>query len=742
MSADHTQFQSDEDIARAKDLSLQKTKPPATVPGYETQRFLGAGAYGEVWVGVDQTTGRRVAIKFYTHGSQIDWSLLSREVEKLAVLSADRYVVQLLDVGWDASPPYYVMDYIENGSLEDALVERGHFPTAEAVEMFEEIAVGLRHLHSKGVLHCDLKPANVLLDEDDKPRLADFGQSRLSHEQSPALGTLFYMAPEQADMNAVADARWDVYALGALLYRMLTGNPPHRTEENIDKIQAAKSLDDRLLAYRSAIKSSTPPTQHRHLSGVDRALADIVDRCVTADPKLRYPSVESVIEALHRRAEMRARRPLTILGLVLPFFLLFVMALFGLRGYRAAMSDSDRVVTRRVRESNEAHAQAVAANVAREMERYFHAVETVANDAEFVVDFEYASVALDELSQKLSDPDISQEEANRVRDEFLAHPARQPLQSRIEKVMDNPDFPPAASWVTVDHHGVHMADDFDKPPTSSPVGKNYAWRTYFTGLEEDMPRDERPPPGLHVTGTFPSPVFQSTATFTWKIAVSRSVMKGDQFLGVVALTVEMGSFTHSFLAGDANEQHSERHTVLVGGRAKLGAILQHPLFATASKKELREFSDDQYNVSLDRDLGIRKNGGRRQLYRDPLGKAPGGEKFDRNWIAATVPVKIDRGRHRSNGNGDPIDTGLIVLVQEDYDAAIEPIHRLGERLVREGLVALTIVLVVIFSLWFFVVRILGREPSAGGRATDQRERNTPSPQSFPTLAAGKHESRQ
>ena len=102
------------------------------------------------------------------------------------------------------------------------------------------MAIGLVHAHGKGVLHCDLKPANILLDQDGKPRLADFGQSRLSTEQAPALGTMFYMAPEQADLEAVPDARWDVYALGALLYCMLTGGPPHRTGKTVDAIRARR----------------------------------------------------------------------------------------------------------------------------------------------------------------------------------------------------------------------------------------------------------------------------------------------------------------------------------------------------------------------------------------------------------------------------------------------------------------------------------------------------------------------
>ena len=267
MVFEHTQAQSTDEQQRALQLSLHRSQPPAQVPGYDARKFLGAGAYGEVWVAVDPTTGRQVAIKFYAHRGGLDWSLLSREVEKLAFLSADRYVVQLLDVGWDADPPYYVMEYVERGSLEELLKRRGKLSANLAVDLFRDIAIGLLHAHGKGVLHCDLKPANVLLDQDQKPRLADFGQSRLSHEQTPALGTLFYMAPEQASLNAVPDVRWDVYALGCLLYCMLTGSPPYRNKDAITEIETAADLDERLAKYREVIDRSPRPTAHRSVAG-------------------------------------------------------------------------------------------------------------------------------------------------------------------------------------------------------------------------------------------------------------------------------------------------------------------------------------------------------------------------------------------------------------------------------------------------------------------------------------------
>ncbi|MEL7267649.1 MAG: serine/threonine-protein kinase, partial [Planctomycetota bacterium] len=300
MNEDYTQQQSEGEQEDAQALSLQATTPPANVPGYRIERFLGAGAFGQVWVGRDLNTGRQVAIKFYLHRGGVNWSLLSREVKSLVQLSAGRHAVQVLEVGWDADPPYYVMEYLSNGSLEDRLKRVGRLPVDESVDLFRKICEGLNHSHGKGVLHCDLKPANIVLDDDDEPRLADFGQSRMSHDQTPALGTLFYMAPEQADLDASPDARWDVYALAAIMYRMLTGVVPYRDERLVNALDTADSLPERLRQYRRAIQNAPTPSAHYLISGVDRPLAQIIDRCLAKRPEDRYDNVQQVLADLSR----------------------------------------------------------------------------------------------------------------------------------------------------------------------------------------------------------------------------------------------------------------------------------------------------------------------------------------------------------------------------------------------------------------------------------------------------------
>ena len=322
------------------------------MPGYDLTRFLGSGAYGEVWIGLDRNTGRQVAVKFYQHRGGVDWALLSREVEKLVLLSADRYVVQLLDVGWQADPPFYVMEYIENGSLEQLIQKNDGRTVEQTVELFREIVVGLNHAHAKGILHCDLKPANVLLDQDATTAAGGFRPVATDARTDSVAGHAVLHGAGAGGLKAVPDARWDVYALGAILYCMLVGKPPHMSDELLRRIEAAPDLPSRLQRYRQWIASKKPPDEHRKVPGVDRALAGIVDRCLAPRPSKRFANVQEVLDALRARDQARARRPLLLLGVLGPLLLLAVMAYGGRNVYQSALQESDKAVTDKVYQSN------------------------------------------------------------------------------------------------------------------------------------------------------------------------------------------------------------------------------------------------------------------------------------------------------------------------------------------------------------------------------------------------------
>ncbi len=717
MAADSTEYQSFEQQREARQLSLRKTRPPSSVPNYHIDRFLGSGAYGEVWVATDRRTGRRVAIKFYTHRAGLDWPLLDREVEKLVFMAADRYVVQLLDVGRDAEPPYFVMEYIENGSLEDWLATHGPMPVDQAVQIFHEITVGLLHAHGRGILHCDLKPANVLLDQDHRPRLADFGQSRLTHEQTPSLGTLFYMAPEQAALDAMPDARWDVYALGAMLYAMLTGGPPHRTPEALQWLESAADLPERLRRYRRLIQESGPPQGHRRVPGIDRALVELIDHCLVADPKRRLANVQAVLDALLVRERSRARRPLVMLGFVGPLVLLMVMALFGWRGYVRAKTDSDEALTARALEKNHFAAKAVAGAAAQEIERYFWAVEEVARTPDLareLAELQQPDSPLAPLLLVLRDPNKNTEPLPE-RDALIQHSARQTVQNRIEQLLAQGPVANAASWFVTDAYGTQLAAAFKEETAANTVGQNYGWRTYFHGGARDDVRRSRlgtrelihyewPDPHRHIEHTHLSAPFQSKATNRWKVAISTPVLYQGQFVGVLAVTVDIGVFVHF-------EEGTEYFfAVLVDGRSgdSEGMILEHPLFEKILEHSGRlpdSFSRQRVDSQTLRAGGMTN-------YQDPLGLTPEGQSYRRRWIAAVAPV-IVRARHVENGQVQWVDTGLKVIVQEDYHATVGPVRQLGVRLLWEGFTALVVVVLVILTLWAIVLRAVRQDYRLG-----------------------------
>lgn len=700
MPLDYTQQQSSDDEQRSRQLSLKHNRPPIEIPGYKSERFLGAGAYGEVWVGLDKNTGRRVAIKFFAHRHGVDWSLLSREVEKLVFLSADRYVVQLMEVGWDSEPPYYVMEYIESGSLEDLLRDTGPLPLADAVEMFREICVGLSHAHGKGVLHCDLKPANILLDQDHRPRLADFGQSRLSSDQTPALGTLFYMAPEQADLAAVPDVRWDVYALGAIFHCILVGEPPHRSPEVANELESATDLPDRLARYRHAIQTAPPPQAHRRVHGIDRTLSEIIERCLAVNPDDRYANVQEIISALAQRQLARQRRPLIALGFVFPLLMLLVMAFFGWRGYQNAVVDTERLATDHAAENNAFAARLAAQQVAGEVADLFQIADDEANRRP-VFREAFEPVRNHELLAKLADPEADPQQIKAWRQEFFADKRRLALDDylrrRLEKHQRNPRL---ASIFVLDGEGTQVAAVFADGQPAGSVGRNLAFRSYFHGGPVDLNPRMRVSESLQpVTKTHLSNVFQSSTTGLWKVAVATPIREGSngdsQAIGMFVITINLSDLEFLQLV---QQDARERFAALVDGRdgEHQGLILQHPLFDELSQQG-KALPDSFRSLRVPLDENGELNDKR---YRDPLGESEFGKAYEGLWIASAVPVRLAGEKNRS---------GLVVLVQEDYLEVTGPVRQLASRLAREGVLALLVVLLVTALLWYAVLRLV-REP--------------------------------
>jgi hypothetical protein len=339
-----------DEIERAAGESRWDESSPGRVPpllpaGYQLTVLVGQGTFGEVWRGVN-AAGVQVAVKFLLHThDRARLHCLREETQKLALLHSDPRIVRLLEVNETATPPYFVMDFAEQGSLAFRL-EGGPLPARQALRLFRQVVEAMAYVHAKGIRHCDLKPGNILLDAAGRPRVADFGQAQLSVEPTTAaLGTFFYMAPEQARAERqVPDAAWDVYGLGALLYAMLTGAPPRYDRRFQAELEQTAHLPHRLERYRRWVETSPVPAAHRKVEGVDRDLAGIIDRCLAADPAARFRDAGDVLAALDARDRRRRSRPLVLFGIVAPLVLLVALVAAGLVGAyrtRAAVRQAD-----------------------------------------------------------------------------------------------------------------------------------------------------------------------------------------------------------------------------------------------------------------------------------------------------------------------------------------------------------------------------------------------------------------
>jgi eukaryotic-like serine/threonine-protein kinase len=327
-------------------------------PRYRSPQLAGRGAMGEIYVATDEVLGRRVAVKVLAERYARDEAIrrrFKREALAAARLSGEPGAVTIFDVGEWQGTPFIVMEYLGGGSLEDRLRDRGAQPPAQSLAWLEQAATALDAAHRRGVVHRDVKPANLLLDSRDDVHVADFGIASAAGLDSltltgTVLGTAGYLAPEQAQGGQAVPAS-DRYALAVVAYELLSGHRPF--ESDSPTIEAAAHLH-----------AAVPSIAERRRS-LPAELDWVFERALAKDPEARFASAAEFVAALRDRlmpfAGTTARipaRPLSTVAttrrlggrrVVLPAAALLVAAgLGGLLGVLLSGGGGSRVVTRQV----------------------------------------------------------------------------------------------------------------------------------------------------------------------------------------------------------------------------------------------------------------------------------------------------------------------------------------------------------------------------------------------------------
>jgi eukaryotic-like serine/threonine-protein kinase len=255
---------------------------------YEVIRPLGHGAMAVVDLARDVELDRPVALKRLAENLARDEDLRRRFLReaRLAARLAHPNIVRVFDVGLDGDRPFIAMEYVEGETLAELVARRRRLPAAEAAALGLQACAGLAAVHEAGLVHRDVKPQNLLLGRDGVLKLGDFGIA-LGEEGTrltlagTVLGTAGYLAPEQARGEQVSAAA-DIYAVGAVLYELLTGEPPRRP--------------DSLAALGHADAFRTPSLSGR--DGVPPALAAVVADCLAERPEERPPSAAALARRL------------------------------------------------------------------------------------------------------------------------------------------------------------------------------------------------------------------------------------------------------------------------------------------------------------------------------------------------------------------------------------------------------------------------------------------------------------
>jgi WD40 repeat protein/Tfp pilus assembly protein PilF len=270
------------------------------IPGYEVLGILGWGGMGVVYRAWQHQLNRMVALKMVHAGAQASPPVLARfrvEAEAVARLQHPN-IVQIHEVGQHAGCPFLVLELVEGRTLAQCLAGTPQ-SSQGAAEAVETMARAIQSAHRQGVVHRDLTPANILLTADGVPKITDFGLAKLviggenlRTQTGELLGTPSYMAPEQAaSRHHDVGAATDIYALGAVLYEMLTGRPPFKAESPIETLRQ--------------VVADEPVSPSRLRPKLARDLETICLKCLRKEPNQRYATAGALADELKRFLEGR-----------------------------------------------------------------------------------------------------------------------------------------------------------------------------------------------------------------------------------------------------------------------------------------------------------------------------------------------------------------------------------------------------------------------------------------------------
>jgi serine/threonine protein kinase len=258
---------------------------------YANAQQIGRGGMGEIFRATDMALGRAVAIKVLDERYAQDFSVrqrFTREALAVARLSGNPNIVTIYDVGEQGDRPFIVMEYLAGGSLEQKLRDEGAQAPAQALAWLEQAANALDAAHRNGVVHRDVKPANLLLDLHGRVHVADFGIASAAGMQSltqtgTVLGTASYLSPEQASGEATSAAS-DLYSLGVVAFELLTGRRPFE--------------GDTIAEEAAAHVSGDVPSVQSFDRGLPRALDPVFARALAKEPTWRFRSGAEFVAAL------------------------------------------------------------------------------------------------------------------------------------------------------------------------------------------------------------------------------------------------------------------------------------------------------------------------------------------------------------------------------------------------------------------------------------------------------------